>query len=493
MGSFNVACSVSSLSINSGDEVLFFPLLPTHFSSSRPHEVGVHSTLIYSDCYFTPFCLPIRGKYNDYGSVEDVVHDANTRAIEEFFGITIDQFIGSITGRQGFTDTYSDLFETYSLHQNLLRSYETKFDDSFMLAIGFVKKENGRYQFEDHKLEIDVRASNGQYARGNHDAHFYEVDGTLLYGAGPDHCFSVKEFLERYHKISGYMLNIPKDKQTIVKLLGSISCMFVHGDIYKSLSDYTNRSDGSVLSMYVNDTFLRDHGFIDITRDVEGLFAEDKNDRIKSTWHNPAYPYHIRVGDYGSSISYLLKDDTHKYEKEQSVYSIKQFTSDWTKLTGEHFDVAALAAASKYDIYYDGFHNVIKSHYEELKRLKDLLNHPLYAHDDTVKHELAMLNFKDPFSRFGNDNRDFLGLFEKWEFFKDLYRKPIANGELKREFSDYRAFYWAMYSCNRFFFPAMNGEQSGNNKASKALYEASLSVINERIADEEYDGEYEDE
>ena len=98
MGCFNVACSVSNLSINYGDRVVFIPLLPKNWTlrnhpSYKNHVVGKHSSLIYSNCYFNPLTFPIKGQYNDYGGLENVDKDANTEAIEKFFKMNL-LFIG---------------------------------------------------------------------------------------------------------------------------------------------------------------------------------------------------------------------------------------------------------------------------------------------------------------------------------------------------------------------------------------------------------------
>ena len=42
-----------------------------------------------------------------------------------------------------------------------------------------------------------------------------------------------------------------------------------------------------------------------------------------------------------------------------------------------------------------------------------------------------------------------------------------------------------MFSCNKFFFPSLNGEQCGNHEISKYLFETSQKIVDE-IIDEEY-------
>jgi len=45
-----------------------------------------------------PYCLPIFGKYNDYGGIEDIITDFNTKLIEEIHNCSIEDFCSIITG-----------------------------------------------------------------------------------------------------------------------------------------------------------------------------------------------------------------------------------------------------------------------------------------------------------------------------------------------------------------------------------------------------------
>jgi len=107
MGSFNVACSVSNLSLGCGAPVAFFPLVPHQYlhgmNNKDPHCVGTQSMLTYSNCYFNPLSLPIFGVYNDYGTLEDIEKDSNTAALERFFNLPIEAIVEVITspGRAG--------------------------------------------------------------------------------------------------------------------------------------------------------------------------------------------------------------------------------------------------------------------------------------------------------------------------------------------------------------------------------------------------------
>jgi len=77
MGSYNVACSVSNISIRSGDPVAFIPLEVAKY----PYKIGDgNHTLIYSNCFYAPATLPIFGEYDDYGGVENIIRDKNLQS-----------------------------------------------------------------------------------------------------------------------------------------------------------------------------------------------------------------------------------------------------------------------------------------------------------------------------------------------------------------------------------------------------------------------------
>lgn len=67
MGSFNVACSISGISLSPGDRCCFIPLEENPYTDGQAKN---NSLLIYADCYYHPLTLPLFGIYDDYGMVE---------------------------------------------------------------------------------------------------------------------------------------------------------------------------------------------------------------------------------------------------------------------------------------------------------------------------------------------------------------------------------------------------------------------------------------
>jgi hypothetical protein len=363
MGSFNVACSVSSLSINSGEDVFFLPLLPNN-SRDGKHEVHPTSSLIYADCYFTPFCLPIQGVYNDYGSIEQIVKDDNTQAIENYFGISIEEFIEEVT-----------------------------------------------------------------------------VDGQSL----------------------------DLDDARKQKMMAEMSGMFIHGHVYKELVHFHLTNEGHSLQEYVTGRALSMFGF-EKKQDL-------KEPHYDSLWRKDGFPFEVMVGNYGSQIVEFGHDQPH------SVYSIASFVEVWGKETGEVLSVSSLENVSKYDLYYDDFQIKLNDYQKEIQELTEAIE-KASENEKPMLTKMLNMEFRNcPITGYAGRDDNFMGLFSKWKVFRELYKETLFAGKLKKHCTDFRSFYWSMYSCNRFFFPAMNGEQCGNAVASKVLYEASLAVVNAQIKD----------
>jgi hypothetical protein len=78
MGCWSVNCGISNIAITYGHECVILPIKKDDNNETRK---------------YVPATLPIFGKYNDYGGMEDIEIDDNTKLIEEHFGITIDEFV----------------------------------------------------------------------------------------------------------------------------------------------------------------------------------------------------------------------------------------------------------------------------------------------------------------------------------------------------------------------------------------------------------------
>lgn len=142
MGSFNIAATCSNLSLGYGDDVLFFPLIPTYNYNALDNGVLLpHTSYLVSNelscIFYKPFCLPIKGKYGDYGRIEDIVEDENTKYLEEFFDMTIKEFVDGIEERtlshedpekHKILQSLSGMWENAVFYKNMINTYNNKFN-----------------------------------------------------------------------------------------------------------------------------------------------------------------------------------------------------------------------------------------------------------------------------------------------------------------------------------------------------------------------------
>lgn len=82
MGSWNVHCQISKISISCIDEVVLILLKP--------------NTYIDKDNYHF-MCPPIYGTYDDYGRIEDIIENPATKILEEYYGEPIEIICDAIT------------------------------------------------------------------------------------------------------------------------------------------------------------------------------------------------------------------------------------------------------------------------------------------------------------------------------------------------------------------------------------------------------------
>jgi hypothetical protein len=72
-----------------------------------------------SQAFYSPFAFPIHGKYHDYGHLEDIKEDDNTKMLEEFFNIDISEIVKYI----GRPNDVPDKIKNVELYNSLSMTY----------------------------------------------------------------------------------------------------------------------------------------------------------------------------------------------------------------------------------------------------------------------------------------------------------------------------------------------------------------------------------
>ncbi len=169
MGSFSYTCQLSGLPITAGDRCLILPIIPKdhwgYDSSQKSLTKFGQGSLVSNDganLYFDELCFPIFGTYNDYGGLEDIEKDDNTKVLEHYFGLPIEKIVDCILdGRKDswFVDDdqfkFSALTDTIDLTKNKNQILLVRASATWLRADLYEKLANTTLG-KDHYDKIDL-------------------------------------------------------------------------------------------------------------------------------------------------------------------------------------------------------------------------------------------------------------------------------------------------------------------------------------------------
>ena len=99
MGCFNKTGFFSHMPITYGDEIVLFVCADTLNGNTKRESTPIDCT----SSGLVPVAMPFFGKYNDYGSIEDVVDDANHQYFTKKVGMTIEEFCDIMADQSGLS------------------------------------------------------------------------------------------------------------------------------------------------------------------------------------------------------------------------------------------------------------------------------------------------------------------------------------------------------------------------------------------------------
>ena len=494
MGSYNVACSISNLSIRSGDKVAFFLLLParhpwgygrsmgkdTYIDQTFPelraiHRVGIKSNLLYTNCYFNPLGLPIFGEYDDYGGVEHIVDDKNTKLLETFFNLSIDQIIDCVTCGRELSSTLSALHKHVGISGEKRHDPEKTFDGSYLSRFGFVKNDRGRFSLPTSKetpwgeaveVELVPTAEEKGYPYYNNGFRLYR-DGKLL--AKQDSYDVRQKFQKVFYKHIKYHVNVSSDYQNKVTILKNLSGMFVLKEVYDQLADNAPTSEWDKITAadaYLDDSMLKSLGF-------EFIGIDENEKRFVNRWSRKGNTTHNLLVDNGgvAAIETISNGKQYYY-----IGSLKDLKNNWEKLTDQTIDISDYKDVKKHSYEFNRFSNKIIAYDKLMKESKG------------KKYEDIPIRFftDNPFESLGS-GWGFGAFYKDWSYFEQIYKQAIKdkNPEIRDAFTRYNSFVGEMIACNRFFFPAMCGTQCGEFEHEQFLLTISKAITDKRIKEQE--------
>ena len=119
MGSWNGTCLISQTSINSGDDVVGFILEDNVYQhqETRGH-IPSCGGFCYSNELYKPMLVPFFGKYNDYGSIEEIESTKITKMLTKELGFESEEKLIDYCERDPETNS-SGKYQLCMIHREL--------------------------------------------------------------------------------------------------------------------------------------------------------------------------------------------------------------------------------------------------------------------------------------------------------------------------------------------------------------------------------------
>lgn len=168
MGSFNVGCGMSNLTVHEDDEVGFILLteketFPTHVKRAPETRTG-H---LYATDLYDPYLPPVYGTYDDYGNIAALEESPTTQVIEAIFNRPALAVINAVGQDRGLYSTYGTIAPLYLPEATLavLGNYHSTEAEEFA-ALGFTEAPaqapyTSAYRYQDYEVRAQPAQNTG--------------------------------------------------------------------------------------------------------------------------------------------------------------------------------------------------------------------------------------------------------------------------------------------------------------------------------------------
>lgn len=536
MGCFDVSCGISSITIKRGDDALLLFLLPfsqyPESSKERKVEIEVGLQQVFNEGplgMYMPLCLPIRGKYNDYGSLEDIENDDTVKALEKYFDAKFEQIVDVV--RRGKYGTLHD-DEMRAIYGNDVKitrysSQGNKVTPEWLLSAGFTEK-NGKYYHPD-VTTILKWGKDGKILKTDEQKCYVEFKvpfkGSNEKGIMPhiiwwenekwneiwqreqhDFCNTFMEkskpmgwFAEEY----GVVLGIKKDKVEKAKLLSRVSVMFIDGKVYDALTDggvktniYYSTYAGNVRSSYMN-KFLMNHIGFKFEKIVDDKTKEEPKDQysekelLYSHKDAPGFLFGVRDRRSMSTDMYKVKDGkleqikTYGGKKSYHPFSPEGLADMFESETGNKLDLSGLDGVTPFDISMERMQDYIKTRdeinkkREEIKKRIDEAPEGEKEKTREALRELFIYEDRSDAREKGNEALGSLNFPFVWAFYEDVMRKP--SKKFKEACFKFKNMMSSLWGINRPLMPSTHFGQHGDYENQLVFNKIVADVVKDKI------------
>lgn len=346
MGHFSMCCGLSGLPITGGTPAMLVLMEPSNYGEKYLENelFGKYGTSYLCSnettrVMYTPVAYPIRGVYDSYGRLEDIVECDNTAAISERFGLTIQEIVDVVTsGRKddGYDDNLDCVKDSANPGEYGKPRYQKQHSDMLRLSAMWIhagfydlvtSQRPDLYLWDDslHMGEPCILEFLGFKKVGQTSGRYKDVwekdgfqvnsDGTWISGS----IYSPKEL---------------KKKATCEIDISELSAMGEVAQTFKIKIPWMMKEWGGIDKIIAaNNDFV--WGSIMLPEQVKSLLLD--RGRYSSDRKNPMMPIYLRMASEGK-----LLDDAQKFWRfDHYMYSMGKYYNviGTSPQDGSHKDV----------------------------------------------------------------------------------------------------------------------------------------------------------
>lgn len=227
MGSFDVGCGLSNLTIHYGDKAGFLILGKLPRQRDAYPEPGDSLVL---DSGYLPFLPPVFGTYDDYGRIRSIEASTTTKVLEKLFDRPIETVMDCIMGRRGIYDSYSEIYENYLLPEcRSEKRYGTPAKE-LLITLGFEETGENSFVFDDYELTLDTTASSWTITRRTSGKEIIKVH------AGSD----TDDLLETFGHYTRTYPGFSSDDYERIRLLNRLGGMYFLEEVLVKMEQFNN-------------------------------------------------------------------------------------------------------------------------------------------------------------------------------------------------------------------------------------------------------------
>ncbi len=536
MGCFDVSCGISGMSIHSGDKAKLLLLIP---KNSHPHyldliksnvELEPQTNLVSCEgpmALYQPFCLPITGKYNDYGSLENIVKDATVKSLEKYFELPIEQILEIIGSSRSIWDSYAGILSAYGTELEI--GYSDKTTDDWLKKAGFTLNDDGNWYHKDiknvtkwnkennkwedtgkpyvyitFKVMENVTSSDPNYKKVEEYVVVYWDTRTDSYSEtwGKEQkrlCESVYENSGTqtfYKNETGIMIGIKPEFKKRVELLRKLSGMFVDGKLYDNMS---SSNENRLFNAYIDKYIMKYIGFkfeyftdenYNLIKYDENLInlKRDEKQRQLIFSYDGIDNYRFSVDDRNDSMCATILSYTNgKINKLKGKYDGDCFNAiklqeKIKEIIEYNIDISALNNINAMENTFDS----IKEYYKKTDIVDNFIeeekNKPEKNADKLMEQYFWKTNNKE-------NRNDIFGYLNLFPLTDELYKKELldSNIKLKNDISNFYAFMSILWNINKIFIPSSHFSQHGDCKEQLSFNKMVQKVLKSKVKKDNYE------